>query len=92
MSSVGASRTYMSAAVSLRRASAPVWGPESANWGMRNSLVTAQAFWCWFCDDKYSSMRMHVTCDQRAGGVRIVLWVAGVGAGFGGGVVAAYVV
>ena len=66
MSSKGASRTDVSAAIARRRASTPVGGPESANWGMRNSLVAAQVFWFWLCDEKFSSMRMHVTCDQRA--------------------------
>ena len=33
---------------------------------MRNSQVTARVFWSWLCDEKFSSMRMHVTCDQRA--------------------------
>ena len=94
MSSGGASRTDVSAAIARRRTSMPVGGPESANWGMHNSLVTARVFWSWLCDEKYSSMRMHVTCDRglARGGVCAVLCVAGVGAGVGGCVVAAPVV
>ena len=56
----------MSVAIARRYAYKPLGWPESANWGMHNSLVAAQVFWSWLCDEKFSSMRMHVTCDQRA--------------------------
>ena len=62
VSSGGASRTDVSVAIARRRPT-PVGGAESANWGTRNSLVAAQVFWSWLCNEKYSSTVTKPVCN-----------------------------